>query len=59
VKKHRCKVCHKADAQKPMCFRGTRWCCDLHRKVVQGELTVEQADEAMRGKTIRESDVMG
>lgn len=31
------KECGKTDDQKPMIFRNTDWCCDNHRKVVQGE----------------------
>lgn len=33
----RCLVCGAADNRKPMCFRGHRYCSELHRKVVMGE----------------------
>lgn len=29
-----CEICGKPDADKPMAFRGERWCSDDHRKVV-------------------------
>ena len=56
---HGCEVCGKTDPQKPMCFRGTPWCCELHRKVLYGEMTLEQAEAAAQGQIVRESDVMG
>lgn len=56
---HGCEVCGKHDSQKPMCFRGVPWCCEIHRKVVFGELTPEQGERAMRGEKVRESEVMG
>lgn len=31
------KGCGKTDGDKPMCFRGERWCSDLHRKAIVGE----------------------
>lgn len=42
-----CEVCKKPDHQKPMCFRGMKWCSDNHRKVLTGELPaiVEEKDE--------------
>lgn len=33
-----CEICKMPDHKKPMCFRGERWCCDKHRKMVLGEL---------------------
>lgn len=32
-----CKVCGKPDNEKPMCFRGEDYCCELHRKQLAGE----------------------
>jgi hypothetical protein len=33
-----CEVCGKTDDNKPMAFRGEKYCSDLHRKVLSGEL---------------------
>ena len=33
-----CEVCGKFDDEKPMCFRGERWCSEVHRKMIVGEL---------------------
>jgi hypothetical protein len=35
-----CMVCGKSDDKKPMCFRGEKWCCDAHRKllVINGDI---------------------
>jgi hypothetical protein len=33
-----CEICKKADHEKPTCFRGEKWCCDNHRKMIIGEL---------------------
>lgn len=33
---HPCLVCGKQDAEKPNCFRGSDWCCENHRKEIQG-----------------------
>ena len=33
-----CEVCGKTDPEKPTCFRGEKWCCELHRKMIVGEL---------------------
>jgi len=33
-----CKVCNLPDRDKPMCFRETDWCSDIHRKMLIGEL---------------------
>ena len=30
-----CEVCATPDQDKPMCFRGERWCSDNHRKIIQ------------------------
>lgn len=32
-----CAVCGKDDDQKPICFRGERYCSELHRKILNGE----------------------
>lgn len=29
--------CGKVDAEKPMAFQGTDWCCDNHRKLVEAQ----------------------
>lgn len=36
---HPCGVCDKPDDQKPMCFRGEKWCSELHRKIMVGDLS--------------------
>lgn len=36
-----CKVCDKADDDKPLCFQREDWCSDIHRKIVIGELPPE------------------
>lgn len=33
-----CRVCGTSDPQKPMVFRGEDFCCDMHRKVMLGEI---------------------
>lgn len=35
---HPCGVCGKTDEKKPMCFRGEKWCSDLHRKMINREI---------------------
>lgn len=27
-----CEYCGKMDDDKPMAFKGEKWCCELHRK---------------------------
>lgn len=39
---HPCKVCGTVDSAKPQIFRGEDWCCDLHRKMVKGELPMNR-----------------
>jgi len=39
---HPCKVCGAKDDQKPMVFRGEDFCCDLHRKMLSGELPMNR-----------------
>jgi hypothetical protein len=53
-----CKVCHRTEDKKPMCFRGYDWCSELHRRVVVGLLTREQADALALDSTPREGVVM-
>lgn len=48
-----CRICKKPDHQKPMCFRGEDWCCDLHRKMITGELPVETEQETHEGAEVR------
>lgn len=38
-----CEVCGKPDREKPQCFQGCPYCCELHRKVLMKEMTHEQA----------------
>lgn len=35
---HPCKVCSTPDPAKPMTFVGTDACCELHRKMIDGEI---------------------
>jgi hypothetical protein len=37
-----CEVCGAKNVDRPMVFRGERWCSDLHRKMVVGELPLEK-----------------
>lgn len=32
-----CEVCGKLDHEKPMAFRGERWCSERHRQVMRPE----------------------
>jgi hypothetical protein len=32
-----CRVCGTPDHQKPQIFKNEAWCCDNHRKVIDGE----------------------
>lgn len=36
---HNCEVCGKPDNEKPMAFRMKPWCCEDHRKKIQGNAT--------------------
>lgn len=45
---HACRICQKPDAEKPMTFRGTDWCCEMHRKMTAGEVTREQFNELLQ-----------
>lgn len=46
---HPCEVCGKTDDRKPMCFRGMKWCCDIHRKILSGELPADNVKENDEG----------
>ena len=35
--KNPCEVCQTPDDQKPMCFRGEKWCSEKHRKQIMGD----------------------
>lgn len=37
-----CEICKKTDDQKPMAFRGERWCSDSHRKQIEGDHTPQR-----------------
>lgn len=39
----KCKVCKLEDSYKPMCFRGTEWCCENHHKVIIGDKQTQPA----------------
>ena len=41
-----CRVCSTPDEQKPQIFRGEDWCCDRHKKIINGEIlpTPEERD---------------
>jgi hypothetical protein len=45
-----CEICGKPDKDKPMAFRGCRWCCDIHRKQVAEY-------DAMIGNTTKEESL--
>lgn len=37
-----CQVCNTPDDLKPMCFKGEQYCCEDHRKILDGEVKVEE-----------------
>lgn len=37
-----CEICGKPDSEKPTCFRGERWCCEKHRKLILGDSPVKR-----------------
>lgn len=37
--------CGRKDQDKPMCFRGTDWCCEDHRKLVVRQAGMEAESE--------------
>lgn len=39
---HNCEVCGKPDNEKPMAFRMKPWCCEDHRKKIQGDVKIER-----------------
>ena len=34
----KCRVCGVDDANRPTIFRGEPYCCDRHRKIIDGEI---------------------
>jgi hypothetical protein len=52
MSEHPCKVpgCGTVDADKPMAFRQTDACCELHRKMLDGELPLPTQTDAPPGK---------
>jgi hypothetical protein len=48
---HKCLVCGKADCDKAACFRGTDWCCENHRKVLEESYRVLDESQALNSET--------
>lgn len=43
------KGCGKSDNEKAMVFRGTRWCSEMHRKIITGEVESDHDVEYLYG----------
>lgn len=53
MSEHPCKVpgCGTVDADKPMTFSGTDACCELHRKMLAGEIPFPDGSQALPTQT--------